>query len=213
MNYIKKIIILIVLIFAFEPSNNLNAKILNEIEIKGNKRISSNTIILFGDIQKGSNIDNKKLNLILKNLYETNFFENVKLKLDNQKLIVTVTENPIIQSIQIVGVKNKTIIKNLNSSLTLKEKSSFVESIVKKDENSLKNILRRSGYYFSKINTLIKKNNNNTVDLTYDITLGEKAFITKIKFIGDKKIKDRKLKNVIISEESKFGNFYRIENF
>ena len=138
MNYIKKkIIILFIFLQAFGVSNKLSAEILNEIEIKGNKRISSNTIILFGDIQKGSDIDNKKLNSILKNLYETNFFENVKIKLDKQKLIVTVIENPIIQSIKIIGVKNKSILKNLNSNLKLKEKSSFVENIVK-NENLIK---------------------------------------------------------------------------
>ncbi len=211
-NYIKKII-LIVFLFFFALNGKLSAMILNEIEIKGNKRISSNSIILFGDIKKGSSLDDKKLNIILKNLYKTNFFENVKLNFDNQKLIVTVIENPIIQSIQIDGVKNKSIIKNLNSNLKLREKSSFVESIVKNDENILKNILRKNGYYFSKINTIIKRNNNNTVDLTYDINLGEKAFITKIKFIGDKKIKDRKLKNVIISEESKFWKFLSNRKF
>ena len=211
-NYIKKII-LITFLFNFGLNCNLNAEILNEVEIKGNKRISSNSIILFGDIQKGSNLDDKKLNIILKNLYKTNFFENVKIKFDNQKLIVTVIENPIIQSIQIDGVKNKSIIKNLNSNLKLREKSSFVESLVKNDENILKNILRKNGYYFSNIETIIKRNNNNTVDLTYNISLGEKAFIKKIRFIGDKKIKDRKLKNVIISEESKFWKFLSNRKF
>ena len=211
-NYIKKII-LIIFLFKLGLNCNLNAEILNEVEIKGNKRISSKSIILFGDIQKGSNLDDKKLNIILKNLYKTNFFENVKIKFDNQKLIVTVIENPIIQSIQIDGVKNKSIIKNLNSNLKLREKSSFVESIVKNDENILKNILRKNGYYFSNIETIIKRNNNNTVDLTYNISLGEKAFIKKIRFIGDKKIKDRKLKNVIISEESKFWKFLSNRKF
>ena len=211
-NYIKKII-LIIFLFKLGLNCNLNAEILNEVEIKGNKRISSKSIILFGDIQKGSNLDDKKLNIILKNLYKTNFFENVKIKFDNQKLIVTVIENPIIQSIQIDGVKNKSIIKNLNSNLKLREKSSFVESIVKNEENILKNILRKNGYYFSNIETIIKRNNNNTVDLTYNISLGEKAFIKKIRFIGDKKIKDRKLKNVIISEESKFWKFLSNRKF
>ena len=55
---------------------------------------------------------------------------------------------------------------------------------------------------------LIVNNNmnisNNTIDLIYNINLGQKALIGKIKFIGDKKIKDRKLRNIIVSEENKF---------
>ena len=53
----------------------------------------------------------------------------------------------------------------------------------------------------------IRDNNNNTVDLIFNIDLGDKAKIEIIDFIGDKKFKDRTLKNLIISEESKFWKF------
>ena len=46
------------------------------------------------------------------------------------------------------------------------------------------------------------------VDIVYDINLGEKSLIKKIKFVGNKVFKDNKLRKVIISEEAKFGNFY-----
>jgi len=50
-------------------------------------------------------------------------------------------------------------------------------------------------------------NSNNTIDLFFNIVLGEKAMISQIEFIGDKKIKDRTLRNIIISEEKKFWKF------
>ena len=50
---------------------------------------------------------------------------------------------------------------------------------------------------------ILVENSNDTVSLIYDINLGEKAKIRKIKFIGDKKYKNRKLFNVIVSEEPK----------
>ena len=43
--------------------------------------------------------------------------------------------------------------------------------------------------------------------MVYKIKLGDKAKIKKIKFIGNKIFKDRKLKNIITSEESKFWKF------
>ena len=77
----------------------------------------------------------------------------------------------------------------------------------KSDEKVITNILRSNGYYFAEVNPKIKSNPNNTVDLIYDVILGEKALITNIKFIGDKKIKDKKLRSVIVSEEAKFWKF------
>ena len=48
---------------------------------------------------------------------------------------------------------------------------------------------------------------NKTISLIYDVELGEKAKIKKIKFIGDKKFKNRKLFRIIASEENKFWKF------
>ena len=79
--------------------------------------------------------------------------------------------------------------------------------MLKSDLNKIKNIFKRSGYYFIEIKLDEKVNNNNTVDLIYNIDIGQKALVKKIKFIGDKKYKDRKLHSVITSEEAKFWKF------
>ena len=69
------------------------------------------------------------------------------------------------------------------------------------------------GYYFTEVNTKTIENNNDTLDLIFEIELGDKAKISQIEFIGDKKIKDRTLRNVIISEESKFWKFISKRKF
>ena len=79
--------------------------------------------------------------------------------------------------------------------------------MLKEDQNRILNQLRRNGYYFSKVSTKIKNNDNNTVDIIYNIELGEKALIKNIKFIGDKVFKDNKLRKIIVSEEAKFWKF------
>ena len=204
----KKLIFLFVLFTTLASS-----EVVKNIEISGNKRITNETIILFGSIDIDVDYNDQKINNVLKNLYKTDFFENVSITLKNNILKIKVIENPIIQTIDITGIKNKRILEVLNENLILKQKNSFIESKVKKDEINLKNILKSNGYYFSEINTKIKKNDNNTIDLIYDIELGDKAYIEKIKFIGNKKIKDRKLKSVIVSEESKIWKFISKKKF
>ena len=66
------------------------------------------------------------------------------------------------------------------------------------------NLLKEMGYYFSTLTSSIEELNNNKVNLNYNIILGNKAKITKISFLGDKVFKDRKLRNIIVSEEYKF---------
>ena len=74
-------------------------------------------------------------------------------------------------------------------------------------------IKRKSGYYFSEVEVQQRVNSNNTLNIIYDITMGEKALINEIKFIGDKKFKSSKLRSVIRSEESKFWKFLSRNKF
>ena len=72
----------------------------------------------------------------------------------------------------------------------------------KKDITLIKNILKTNGYYFAEIITSIDENENlNSVKINLEISQGERARIKKISFIGDKRIKDKKLLEVIASEE------------
>ena len=71
----------------------------------------------------------------------------------------------------------------------------------------IQTVLKNFGYYFATVDTYVEKLNNNMVNIKYEINLGNKAKIKKVKFIGDKIFKDKELRNVIISEEAKFWKF------
>ena len=201
-----KLIIKLLLLIFFINSISF-AEILKEFKVEGNKRISSKTIILFSKVKINDDINESNLNEIIKELYSTNFFKDVKVSFSNQILKITVKENPVIQSLIFNGIKKKNIISTLKSSVEMKEKNPFLKNKVKSDETQIINILRSNGFYFSKVESEIKKNDNFTVDLIYNVELGKKAHIKKIKFIGDKKFKSRKLYSIIVSEENKFWKF------
>ena len=186
---------------------------IKKIEIENNNRISKETIIIYGDIKLNKDYNNDDINQILKNLYETNFFEDIEITISENTLNIRVVENKIIQTVKIQGIKSKTIQSSLLENLFSKDKSPFLLTRVKQDTKKIKNILDRSGYYFAKVDSQIKENKNDTVDLIFDIDLGKKAKISKIEFIGDKKIKNRTLRSIIISEENKFWKFISKNKF
>ena len=198
-----KIIALLIFI-----SNNSYATVIDDINVTGNKRLSKESIIVFGQIYLDVDYTENGLNKILKNLYGTDFFNEIKINLTGSTLNISVIENPIIESLEINGIQSKNLQKALMDALKLKSRKSYVESIFLADLNLVKNIIKSNGYYFSEIKTSTVKNEiQNTVKIIYDVDLGKKAKINSIKFIGDKKIKDRKLRNIITSEESRFWKF------
>ncbi|MDB3959767.1 outer membrane protein assembly factor BamA, partial [Candidatus Pelagibacter sp.] len=113
---------------------NAFSKTINKIEVLGNDRISDETIKLFISVNINDDINDDKLNKILKDLYETNFFENVSLKLDNQILFISVLENPIIEDIIYNGVKSNRILDIIKKETNVKSRSSYNENIIKKEK-------------------------------------------------------------------------------
>ena len=189
-------------------------EIIKEIKVNGNKRLSKESIIVFGKIEINSNYNSNDLNIILKNLYETNFFKEVNLQTENNLLIIDVLENPIIEDLEVNGIRSTSLRDVLTDAMNLKSRKSYVESVFLKDVNLITNIIKSNGYYFSKIKTSsIKNEEQNSIRLIYDIDLGKKAKINEIVFLGDKKIKDRKLKNVITSEVARFWKFISKNTF
>ena len=184
--------------------SSANSKNYEKITINGNERISNETILVFSEISDDKSLDQNSLNYILKKLYNSGFFSDVEVKIENKNLIINVTENPIIQTVHIEGIKKKSLKKNIYDVLTLKDRSSFTTKSLQKDEINILNLLKNQGYYFPDVISSVQKFNNNKIDIFYKINLGNKAKITKISFLGDKKYKDRSLRNIIVSEEYKF---------
>ena len=201
---IKNFLFFIIFIFKI---TFVNAEIVKSISVNGNERIASETIIIFSKINIGDDLIINDLNKVIKNLYETDFFKNVSVKITNNILNINVVENNLVQTLEINGVKNKELKQALLDQLEITQNKSFVIERSSLDTLRLSNFLKNSGYYFSNVNLKVKENDNKTVNLIYDITLNKKAVIKKINFSGNKIFKSRLLASVIVTEESKFWKF------
>ncbi len=203
---LKKIFAIIFAYFIFFNVNSYS-EIVNKVEVKGNTRISPETIMVFGDISIGKDYLAADVNSLIKKLYDSNFFSDISVELKNNKLIIVVKENPLIDSIIFEGEKAEKYKEKIKELLLLREKSSFIENNIKHDINQVKTYYRALGFYFVKIDTSIEKLEKNKVKIIFSIDKGEKAKISKIYFLGDKKLRDKKLRDVITSDESKFWKF------
>ena len=192
---------------------NLKAEIIKDFIINGNDRVADETIIIFSKLNVGDEVTQQNLNDTLKELYQTNYFENISINFIDGIVNINVKENPIIQSVLINGIEKDSILEKIKTITSKVEKYPFVESEINDQINLLKNILKSYGYYFVKLETSIQQNLNNSVNLIYDFKLGDIAKIKKINFIGDKIFRDNTLRNVILSEETKFWKFLTNNKF
>ena len=183
------------------------AEIVEKVLVKGNSRISSETINVYGEIEINKDYTSFEINKILKNLYDTEFFEDIKISLDNKVLNIEVKEYASINSIKLVGEKSSSIAEKILEKLQLQEKSSFIESKLVDDINTIKKMYASIGFNFATVESKIQNFDQNRINLSYVLDKGKKTKIAKINFIGDKKIKSKRLRDVIASEEDRFWKF------
>mgnify|MGYP001321059178 FL=1 len=202
-NFLIKIVTLFFLLLT-----SVNSEIIKKFDISGNQRISDETIIIFSDIKLNEEITKSKLDNAIKKLYKTNFFRNIILNFENQTLYLKVEENPIIENLQITGIKKQSLVEFIKDKMNLAEMRSFDQELLSADLDLINNILKTNGFYFAEISSSKNVNDElNTIDLKINIELGEKAKIKKIIFLGEKIFKDKRLKEVIASDEHKFWKF------
>ena len=163
----------LILVSIFFVTSFSTAEIVNQIEITGNKRVSDETIKVYADIkQVGSDFTRTDLDNILKNLYSTNFFEDVNIEINNNKLTINLNEYPLINEIVLIGEPSKKISEQIKKIISLKEKNSFIKNNLNKDVILIKKLYSSLGFKFTNINTKVRKIDENNYDIAIDIDKG-----------------------------------------
>jgi len=194
-------------VFLAFVSGSANAEMLKKLEIIGNSRISNETIKVYGEIEINKDYSDDDLNTVIKRLYDTRFFSDISTSFSNGVLKINVKENPIIDSIIIEGEQAEKYKKAILKMLALKEKSSYIESDINQDVQTVKNFYKFLGYYTAEVTAYIQElgDDKNTINLIYSIEKGVRNKISKVYFIGDKgKARDKRLRDVITSAEARF---------
>ncbi len=195
---------IIILFLAVTFSSPLVAEIVKKVEISGNERVSDETIKIYGEIELNKNYTEKKLNEVLTNLYSTDFFEDIKISVANGILKIDLKEYPVINELIILGEASNKYREQITKLIKSKKKRSFIKSNLAQDLEIIKKLYASVGYNFAKVETKTKILSGNTVDVIIEVERGNISKISKISFIGDKKVRERRLRDVIASEEDKF---------
>ena len=149
---VLSLIIILINLVTFPASS----EIVNKINVTGNDRISDQTIIMFSDINLNDDLNLNDLDQILKKIYQSNFFDNVNVSLNNNILSIEVDEKPIIENIRYDGVKSDEIRAEIIKTRILKPRSSYDELSLAEDRNKIFSKFKELGYYFASIDTQVE---------------------------------------------------------
>jgi Outer membrane protein/protective antigen OMA87 len=147
----------IFLIFFILITFNLKAEIIKNFIVEGNERISAETIKVYSGIELNKSYDQDSINNALKELYSTNFFEDIQISIEGDTFKIYVKEYPLINSVELEGEKSNTVKKSVLERLSLKSSGSFIESSLNEDVNLLKKIYASIGFNFAQVEAKDRK--------------------------------------------------------
>ena len=200
-------IFLILIIATFSSSIFANDFYINNIEINGLERIERETVISYSKLDLDDLYSNDIGNEALKRLYKTDLFSDVKIEYIDGLLIITVKENPTINLIKFSG-NNKKKDEDLLSEISLRDRSIYSRSKVKKDVKKLLSLYQRSGRLSTEVLPKVESLKDNRVNLIFEINESDVVSVSKITFIGNNVFSSRELRNEMKTKVSNLLRYF-----
>ncbi len=188
-------------------SNEAAFDTVREIRIDGAQRIEPTTILSYLGISAGDAVTSNNLNQALKNLYATGLFADVKLKQDRGVLMITVTENPIINQVAFEGneeVKDDELL----SEISLRPRQVFTQTQIQNDLTRIYDIYRRLGHFSADVEPKIIELDQNRINLVFEIAEGSVTKIKGIRFVGNEAYSDDALREEMATKEDRWYRLF-----
>tara|TARA_B100001093_G_scaffold438189_1_gene437444 strand:+ start:2845 stop:5085 length:2241 start_codon:yes stop_codon:yes gene_type:complete len=200
--------ILLILLFTFF-SNSIFATdfLINEIEINGLERIDRETVVSYSKLNIDLSYSDEIGNEALKRLYKTDLFSDVKIEFIDGLLRVSIKENPTINLISFSG-NNKKNDDDLLNEISLRERSIYSRSKVKKDVKKLLSLYQRSGRLSTEVIPKVETLKDNRVNLIFEVNESDVVSVSKITFIGNNIFSSRELRKIMKTKSSSLLRYF-----
>ncbi len=207
-NVSKALLTLFLAVSVLMISSSLSyaASSVRSIEVEGAQRIEASTIQSYMNLQVGDPIDVSSTDRVLKTLFATGLFADVKVQNNNGVIKIKVVENPIISEIAFEG-NDDLDDEALLAEIQLRPRQVFTRTKVQSDVTRLHQVYRRQGRFSASVQPKIIRLDQNRVNLVFEVEEGDITRVESIRFVGNRKYDDDKLRSVISTKETAWYRF------
>lgn len=189
------------------PAPVAGQAVLRAIEVQGNQRIEAETVRAYMALKEGEPFDAERMDASLKSLFATGLFADVAMARQGDVVLVRVVENPIVNRVAFEGNK-RVDDKALQAEVQLRPRQVFTRTKVQEDVKRILDVYRRSGRYAVSVEPKIIEQEQNRVDLVFEVNEGDPTYIRRINFVGNQKFSDGSLREAIVSREERWYRFF-----
>ncbi len=176
------------------------AAVASSIVVKGNARVETATIRNYVTIKPGKSYSADDIDASVKALYETGLFSDVTIRQSGGALVVTVAENPVVNSVIFKGNK-KAKSDILVQLVETKARGVFTEAKLEGDAQRIRDYYSHTGRDLATVDPQVNQLPDNRVDIVFQVKEGKRTGIGSITFVGNHAYSDQKLKSVVVSRQ------------
>jgi outer membrane protein insertion porin family len=180
------------------------------IEVQGNKRIETATILAKIKTKEGGVFSPVQIKEDIKVLYQLGHFEDIQVKTegfeDGLKVIFLVKEKPLIREITFEGNDELTTEK-LKEGLTLLPRTAFNLQLIQENAEKIRLKYQDSGYYDAIVVPVVTELRGGDRNVTFFIKEGDKVKLEDIIITGNKALTSKEIKKALKTQEHWFFSF------
>jgi outer membrane protein insertion porin family len=188
------------------PTNDIEAKARELVAVQGNRRIDVATVRSYFHPTADGRFDEAARDAALKALLATNLFDKVAIERSGDRLIVHLTEAPVLDHVAFEGNK-KIKDTELSAAVDSKPRGTLQRAMVQSDVDHILEAYRHAGRDDVSVKPEIIDRGHDRVDLVYVVTEGAKTTVRQIEFTGNKAFGKRQLAAVIKTSATTFLSF------
>ena len=182
--------------------------VIKSIDVAGNRRVEPETVRSYMQISAGEAYSAAKVDGSIKALFATGLFSDVKINQQGSTLIVTVTENPVINQVAFEG-NSEVDTATLSAEVQLKTRSVFTRTKAQSDVQRILDVYRRQGRFAATVEPKIIELEQDRVNLVFEITEGGATKVKGINFIGNRAFSDSQLRDIISTTQTGWFDFLK----
>jgi outer membrane protein insertion porin family len=174
--------------------------VVKDIRVEGLQRTEAGTVFSYLPVKVGDTMNAEKAQQALRALFATGFFQDVRLEVENDVLIVLVQERPAIASIDFTGMREFEP-DNLRKALRevgMAEGRIFDKALLDAAEQEIKRQYLARGLYGAEVQTTVTPLERNRVGISISVNEGETAKIRGISIVGARAFREKDLVDLFV---------------
>jgi outer membrane protein insertion porin family len=188
-----------------------NEFVVADVRLQGLQRVSAGTVFNIIPVGVGDGVDNVAVRSITRALFASGYFNDIKIARDDAVLIVTLTERPAIESIELDGnkaIESEALLEGL-ADQGLQEGEIFKQATLERMGLELERQYVAQGRYGASIDTEIEDLPRNRVNIKINVEEGKSSGIRHINFVGNNAFSEVELLDSLELKHPSLLSFYR----